>query len=223
MERTVVHVLALRVDPAWRRLPDGERARDAAAFLEAAGGASRDVTTYAYTTVGIRAEMDLLFWRLGASVEDLEESASLLLRSGLGRWCSVAHSMIGLVRRSQYVQRPTAQEQAMFTGERSRYLIVYPFVKTIEWHLLPAEERRAAMAEHIRVGHDFPRVRQLLAHSIGLDDQEWIVAYETDDLAVFQDLVMALRATEARRWTLRDVPILTCVHRPLEDAVRLLG
>ncbi len=79
------------------------------------------------------------------------------------------------------------------------------------------------MNEHIRVGHDFPQVRQLLAYSTGLDDQEFIVAYEIDDLVAFQDLVIALRETEARRFTLTDQPILTAIHRPLGEALQLLG
>ncbi len=222
-ERPFVHVLALRLDPAWRRLPEADRAEDVTALRVAVERAARRVTTYTYSMVGLRAEADLLFWRMAAALEDLEEEASLLLRSGLGRWCAPAHAMVGLVRPSTYTKRPTDQEQAMLAGERSRYLIVYPFVKSTEWYLTPHEERQRVMAEHIRVGREYPMVRQCLAYSFGLDDQEFIVAYETDDLPAFQDLVMALRETESRRATVRDTPILTGIHRPLEDAVRLLG
>ncbi|MDQ7828490.1 MAG: chlorite dismutase family protein [Armatimonadota bacterium] len=221
--RRVVQVLALRVDPAWRRLPEAQRDEDLARFREAAAAAAGRVLTHTYSMVGLRADCDLLFWRLAASLEDLEETAALLLRSGLGRWCRVAHSLIGLLRPSVYVKHPTVQEQALVDGRRSRYLVVYPFVKSAEWYLTPRETRQRIMAEHIRVGHAYPMVRQLLAYSFGVDDQEFIVAYETDDLAAFQELVMALRETESRRATVRDTPILTGVHRPLEDALRLLG
>jgi chlorite dismutase len=131
--------------------------------------------------------------------------------------------MIGLVRPSAYVKERTEQEQAMFSGARSRYLIVYPFVKTTDWYLLPEEERRRQMAEHIKVGRRYPMIQQLLAYSYGLDDQEFIVAYETDDLAAFQDLVRDLRATEGRRATVRDTPQLVGVHRPLEEILGLIG
>lgn len=222
-DRRYVHVLALRVDPAWRRQPDADRERDRAALREAAREASGRVTTYTYSMIGTRADVDLLFWRLGASLEDLEDSASRLLRSGLGRWCTVGHSMIGLVRPSNYVRERTPQEEAMFSGTRSRYLIVYPFVKSTEWYLLPEDERRRQMSEHIRIGRRYPMIQQLLAYSFGMDDQEFIVAYETDDLEAFQDLVRELRSTEGRRATVRDTPQLVGLHRPLDEILELLG
>ena len=224
-ERRFVHVLALRVDPAWR-LPGGgpeDHESERAAFLEAHGRSAARVTTYTYSMLGTRGDTDLLYWRLGSSFEELEETAADLLRSGFGRWCRIAHSMVGLVRPSAYVKERTEQEQAMFSGSRSRYLIVYPFVKTTDWYLLSDEERRKQMAEHIRVGRRYPMIQQLLAYSYGLDDQEFIVAYETDDLASFQDLVRDLRATEGRRATLRDTPQLVGIHRPVEEILQLIG
>jgi chlorite dismutase len=132
-------------------------------------------------------------------------------------------SMLGMTRPSQYVKRPTAQEQSLFSGDRSRYLVVYPFVKSTEWYLTSAEERQEVMRGHMRVGHAYPQVRQLLAYSFGLDDQEFIVAYETDDLVAFQDLVRDLRATESRRSTIRDTPIVTGIHRPLGEILGMLS
>jgi chlorite dismutase len=218
-----VHVLALKLDPAWRRLPDEVRAQDASAFESAASDAARRVRTFTYSMVGLRADVDLLFWRLGPSVEALEETTATLLQSGIGRFMTVAHAMLGIARPSTYVKKPTAQEQAMFAGDRDAYFIVYPFVKTTDWYLLDREARQAMMNEHMKVGHQYPMVQQLLAYSFGLDDQEFIVAYETNDLQAFQDLVHALRATEGRRYTLRDTPILTGIHRPLDQVLALLG
>lgn len=218
-----VHVLALKLDAAWRRRSEAERVADGVAFLEAHGRAGSRVVTYTYSMIGTRTDAELLLWRLGGSIEELEETAGDLLRTGLGRWCAVAHSMIGLVRPSSYVKERTPQEEAMFTGQRSRYLIVYPFVKSTEWYLLPEEDRRRQMTEHIRIGRRYPMVQQLLAYSFGLDDQEFIVAYETDDLPAFQDLVRELRSSEGRRATVRDVPQLVGIHRPMDEILRLLG
>ena len=66
-------------------------------------------------------------------------------------------------------------------------------------------------------------VRQVLLYTTGIDDQEFIVAYETENLPRFSALVVALRDTEARRYTLRDTPILTGIHRPLREALSLIG
>ncbi len=222
-ERPFVHVLALAVDPAWRRRPAGEREEDAAAFVRAVERTADAAPLHTYSMVGLRRDAQLLFWRQASSLEALEETAAAFLAAGVGRWCVPAHSLVGLVRPSVYVRRPTVQEQALQSGERSRYLVVYPFVKSTDWYLTAPDRRREVMAEHIRVGRRFPMVRQCLAYSFGLDDQEFIVAYETDDLPAFQDLVMALRETEARRSTVRDTPILVGIRRPLADALRLLG
>ena len=219
----VVHVLALRLDPTWRRLPDEARLRDAAAFAEAADTAGARVRTFTYSMVGLRSDVDLLLWRLGPSVQAMEETAAGLLQAGLGRYLTATYSMLGLVRHSQYVKKHTEQEQAMFSGTRAAYLIVYPFVKSTEWYLSPRDDRQRMMNDHIRIGHQYPMVQQLLAYSFGVDDQEFIVAYETDDLTAFQDLVQALRATEGRRYTVRDTPILVGIHRPLREVLGLLG
>jgi chlorite dismutase len=218
-----VHAWHLRLDPAWRRRPVEERRADLDAFCAAAGRAERRLMQHSYSTVGLRADGDLLLWRMAERIEDLEETAADLLAAGIGSWLTPSMSMIGLTRPSQYVKRPTSQEQSLFSGERSRYLVVYPFTKSVEWYLLPADERQAIMRGHMKVGHAYPQVRQLLAYSFGLDDQEFIVAYETDDLVAFQDLVRELRETESRRSTVRDTPIITGIHRPLGDVLRLLS
>ena len=217
-----VQALALKLDPAWRRLPERERCEDAAAFCRAVDGC-RDVTTFTYSMIGLQPGAELMLWRLAESLDLLEEAAAAVLREGIGRSLHVAESLLGIIQPSQYVKRPTEQEQSLFSGERSRYLVVYPFTKTAEWYLLGQAARQGIMNEHMRVGHEYTQVRQLLAYSFGIDDQDFLVAYETDDLAAFGNLVRELRGTESRRSTVRDTPILTCVHRPLIEIMGMLG
>ena len=216
-----VQALALGIDPAWRRLPEDQRCADAEAFaaaLEVAG-----VTTHTYSSIGMEPGVDLIIWRLADEFDVLEEAAARALRTGLGRWLTARESLLGVIQPSQYVKRPTTQEQSMFEGERSRYLVVYPFTKSTDWYLLSKEARQGVMNEHIRVGHQYPQVRQLLANSFGVDDMDFLVAYETDDLAVFGDLVRDLRGTDSRRSTVRDTPILVGVHRSPSEITTLLG
>ena len=222
MTTQFVHALALGIDPAWRRLPAEERCRTAEEMAaELQPGTA--VTTYTYSLIGLQAGTDLLFWSLAATLEALEERAAALLRSGLGGWTAVSESFLGIIQGSQYVKKPTPQEQSLFSGERARYLVVYPFTKSSDWYLLGKEARQGVMNEHMRVGHDYPQVRQLLANSFGVDDQDFLVAYETDDLVAFGELVRALRGTESRRSTVRDTPILAAVHRPFQEICALLG
>ena len=217
-----VHALALGLDPAWRRLSSDERC-DSAAGLAAAVAAESEVTTFSYSMVGLQPGADMLLWSLAPSLDALEERSASVLRSGMGRRMQVRESFLGIIQPSQYVKKPTPQEQSLFSGERSRYLIVYPFTKSTDWYLLGKEARQGIMNEHMRVGHDFPEVRQLLANSFGLDDMDFLVAYETDDLPKFSELVRELRGTESRRSTVRDTPILTGIHRPIEQITELLG
>jgi chlorite dismutase len=218
-----VHAWLLRLDPAWRRRPAAERLADLDVFCAAAGRTEERLVQHSYSTIGLRVEGELLLWRMAESLEAVEESAADLLASGIGQWLTPTISMIGLTRPSQYVKRPTRQEQSLFGGDRTRYLVVYPFVKSVDWYLSSAEERQAVMRGHMKVGHAYPQVRQLLAYSFGLDDQEFIVAYETDELVAFQDLVRDLRETESRRSTVRDTPIITGIHRPLGEILGLLS
>jgi chlorite dismutase len=221
-DRRYVHALALGLEAAWRRLPREERCQSAEEFA-AAVGAESDVTTFAYSMVGLKPGTDLLLWSLAPSLDALEERSASFLRTGMGRWMKVQESFLGIIQPSQYVKKPTPQEQSLFSGERSRYLIVYPFTKSTDWYLLAREARQGIMNEHMRVGHDFPEVRQLLAYSFGVDDMDFLVAYETDDLPKFGELVRALRGTDSRRSTIRDTPLLTGIHRPIEEITALLG
>ena len=217
-----VQALGLGIDPAWRRRTADQRCADLRE-LEAALRVAPEVRTFTYTTIGLQPGTDLLLWSLAPSLEAIEERAAAVLRSGLGAWCAVSESFLGIIQPSQYVKKPTPQEQSLFSGERSRYLVVYPFTKSAGWYLLDREARQKVMNEHMKVGHAYPRVRQLLANSFGVDDMDFLVAYETDDLAEFGNLVRELRGTESRRSTVRDTPILTGVHRDLAEVARLLG
>jgi chlorite dismutase len=221
-ESRYVHALALGLDAAWRRLPREERCQSATE-LAAAVSAESDVMTFCYSMVGLQAGTDLLLWSLASSLDALEERSASVLRSGMGQWMQAKESFLGIIQPSQYVKKPSPQEQSLFSGERSHYLIVYPFTKSTDWYLLGREARQGIMNEHMRIGHDFPEVRQLLAYSFGVDDMDFLVAYETDDLPKFGELVRALRGTDSRRSTVRDTPILTGIHRPIAEITALLG
>ena len=223
-EQVYIQALGLALDPAWRRLSASDRHQDGCDFRAAYAEVDRlGGRTFSYSSIGLEPGVDVLLWRMAPSIETLEDSGAALLGAGLGRWLGVTHSLIGRIGPSQYVRRPSEQEQSLFTGERSKYLIVYPFTKSTDWYLLAKEARQGVMNEHMRVGHDYPTIRQALAYSFGLDSQDFVVAYETDDLVAFGDLVRALRSTESRRSTVNDTPILLGIHRSMDDILGLLG
>jgi chlorite dismutase len=217
-ETIYIQAVGLGLDPAWRRTAPDDQGPDLAALLAAETATTEaGVRTLTYSTIGIEPGVDILLFRLASSIDALETAGARLARSGVGRWLTVRHSFLGLIGPSQYVRKPSDQERSILDGTPAAYLVVYPFTKSTDWYLQSREERQAVMNGHMKVGHRYPTVRQLLAYSFGLDDQDFVVAYDTDDLAAFGELVRELRSTESRRSTVRDTPLLLGVHRPLAE------
>lgn len=211
-----------KIDPAWRRLPLSAR-QDGRASFEQAVAEFSGVKTYAYSTIGFKTICDLLLWRKGFDAKEMQQMTARLLQTGIGQYMELTYNLFGFTRPSTYTKRPTTQEQAIDMDTRQSYLVVYPFAKTTEWFLMSREARQGMMNEHIRIGHDYADIPQVLLYATGLDDQEFVVAYETEDLPRFSALVTDLRATEARRYTLKDTPIITGSHYELGEALALIG
>jgi chlorite dismutase len=134
------------------------------------------------------------------------------------KWCSIPHSFLAMTKPSEY----SDESRLEVRPAHAKYLFVYPFVKTREWYGLPADERWRIMQEHIKVGREFPQIDLNTSYSFGLDDQEFVVAFEGDDPAAFLDLVQKLRTTESSRYTKRDTPTFTCVSCSVERALSAL-
>jgi chlorite dismutase len=79
------------------------------------------------------------------------------------------------------------------------------------------------MDEHIRIGLMYPRVKLNTTYSFGIDDQEFVVAFETNFPEDFLDLVQQLRETEISMYTLQDTPIFSCVRVPVMEMLDRLG
>ncbi len=223
-QRWYVQYTAFKLDAAWRRLPHAAREDGRATFASVVEDyGAQGISTWSYSTIGTKVGTDLLLWRRNTDPIAMQEMTARLLQTGVGSYLEITHNLWGFTRPSTYTKRPTTQEQAVDLDRRLSYLTVYPFSKTTEWYLMSRDARQGMMNEHMRIGHDFADVTQVLLYATGLDDQEFVVAYEMEDMTRFSDLVVALRNTEARRYTLRDTPIITGVHRPLPEALSLLG
>lgn len=179
----------------------------------------------AYSLVGLRADVDFLLWQAGDDPEQLQQFAGRLRTTGLYRYVQIPHQYLAMTRRSTYVDRHQHEGQ---DGRRTSlqpagapYLFVYPFVKTRAWYALSQEERQRMMDAHIATGHRYPRVKINTTYSFGIDDQEFVVAFEGDSPSEFVDLVMELRNSQASSYTLRDTPAFTAVAMPLGEALAL--
>ncbi|MCA1957348.1 MAG: chlorite dismutase family protein [Nitrospira sp.] len=225
--RQYVNFAFYKVDPAWRRLPEEERARGKQEFIRAVEEYTGQVLVVPYSAVGIRGDCDFMLWRISYQLDLFQDMSAKLLASGLGKYLTTPYSYLAMTKRSVYIDNHSheGQEGKRLTvvPGKSRYIFVYPFVKTREWFLLTKAARQGMMDEHIEVGHRFPSVKLNTTYSFGLDDQEWVVAFESDKPEDFVDLVMALRETEGSRYTLRDTPIFTCIRKSLKETLDTLG
>ncbi len=222
-----VNFLFLKLDAAWRRLPARQRAQGKREFIACVKKYKKTMIVIPYSLVGIRGDCDILLWRIGFDLSAFQQMSADLLATGLGKFMTTPYSYLAMTKRSIYVDKHVHEGQegrrlTIHPGE-FKYLFVYPFVKTREWYLLSQEKRQEMMDEHIRIGHQFPTVRLNTTYSFGLDDQEFVVAFESDKPDHFLDLVMKLRGVEGSRFTLRDTPIFTCAHHELPKVLDLLG
>lgn len=216
-----------KLDPQWRRLPSNEKAEHKQEFLAVLDELSSDVSVLPYSLVGIRGDCDFLLWKVAWDLEQLQELATRLWSTNLGKYLEIPYSYLAMTRHSPYVgaHRHPGQEgtTASIRQVGRKYLFVYPFIKTHSWYQLPAEDRQRMMTDHFRIGHKYPTVKITTTYSYGLDDQEFVLGFETDSPKDFLELVMDLRGSEARPYTERDTPIFTCIARDLPDTLNSLG
>ncbi|HEY2327249.1 MAG TPA: chlorite dismutase family protein [Gaiellaceae bacterium] len=206
-----------RVDPAWRRLPVEERAAAKDAFADTLDEfASRFDTLRCYSAGGVRPEVDFFLWKITSRYEDLGELGAALNATPLAGWLETPYSYLATTKASQYTQ---ARRPRKVVPKNSPYLVVYPFVKTRPWYALPVEDRQRAMDEHIAVGHEFETIHNHTTYSFGIDDQEFMTAFECDEPADFMHLMLTLRESEASRYTERDTPIFVGQHMPVREAL----
>src|SRR5436190_21168949 len=226
-KRQVVRYAFYKLDPAWRRLTAERQSSAKLEFGETLERYHGRLLLRPYGLVGIRGDTDFLLWQVAEDLDALVELQTALNRTDLGGYLSIPYSYLAMTRRSIY-EFPAVAEQVhdqrlLIRPSAAKYLFVYPFTKTRAWYSLPKPERQRMMDEHVRVGRKYPTIRLNTTYSYGLDDQEFVVAFEGDNPAEFLDLVMELRESEASSYTLRDTPTLTCVQMSLWGMLDTLG
>jgi chlorite dismutase len=225
--RQFVNFMFFRVDRGFRSLANEAKAdakREFAAIVQRYSG---PMIVLPYSTVGLKAGVDFMLWRIGYELEPFQTMAGEINASALGRYLEVPHSFLAMTKHSQYVEEHVHEGQEgrrlKIVPGKKPFLFVYPFVKTRDWYLLPMTERQRIMNEHIAIGHKYPRVKINTTYSFGLDDQDFVVAFEADVPAEFLDLVQELRETESSKYTVRDTPMFTCRRSTVEQILELVG
>ena len=226
--RQYVSFTFYKLDPAFRRLSKEERDKGMKEFIDILEeyDNSPDMILLCYSMVGLRGDTDIMIWRICYSMEEFQAMTTRLLQTELGKYLDVSHSYLSMTKRSMYMDfiNPEHEEdRTHIIPGKAKYLFIYPFVKTREWYLLTQFTRQGIMDEHIFVGNKYPSVKLNTTYCFGIDDYEFVVAFETDSPDDFLDLVQELRETEGSRYVKEDTPIFSCVAMSIEDTVKSLG
>lgn len=199
-----------------------EQAKAKAAFAKILNQEKHTIVT-PYLTRGYKPDTTFMLWCRSQDPAHMQDLLGQLLRTQLAHYIKLSYTYFGIVRPSIYSGRTGKPEQVIQNHkDRLPYFILYPFTKTHEWHQLELPKRKEIMYEHMNIGVEFPNIRQCLLYSYGIDDYEFLVSYETPSLEEFQNLVMKLRPTAGRPYTLRDTPIYTCIYYPLKQLMEVL-
>src|SRR5438874_3327286 len=224
-KRQVVRYAFYKLDPAWRRLTTEPQTSANLNFVETLERYHGRLLLRPYGLVGIRGDTYFLLWQVAEDLDALVELQTALNRTDLGAYLSIPYSYLAMTRRSiyEFPAEPQHEQRLVIQPSEAKYLFVYPFIKNRPWYALPKAERQRMMDEHVRIGRKYPTIRLNTTYSYGLDDQEFIVAFEGDNPGEFLDLVMELRESEASSYTARDTPTFTCVQMSLWDMLDTLG
>jgi chlorite dismutase len=211
-----------KVDPKWRWLNEIGKDESSTEFLELLKTANTKMKVKTYSTIGLRHDSEFMIWTISSSLENIQVFSSKIYSTILGKYVEPTCTFLSLTRKSIY----SNQVKPGFERENEtplKYLVVYPFIKSREWYLLPLDKRKQMMDEHIKVGRKYPQIRRNTTYSFGIGDQDFMLAFETDDLLMFQNLIMDLRETQLSKYILKDLPMIPCVLKNMDEIIKSLG
>jgi chlorite dismutase len=210
-----------KVDAKWRWLNDLGKAEAAEEFGNLFDIANTKMKIRTYSTMGLRKNSDFMIWMISDTIKKIQILTSKIYSTVFGKYIEISELYLSSARESSYANSVTPG--FMTDDEPMKFNIVYPFIKSREWYLLPFKDRKKMMDEHIAVGRQYPGIRLNTSYSFGLGDQDFMLAFETDDLRDFQDLIVKLRETQVSRYVVKDTPMIVCVYENIKSIVRSLG
>lgn len=227
-KRQYVRFAFYKVDPLWRRLEPELQMEHKRELLDVIKSFNRLMLLRPYSTMGTRADAEILLWQIAESPDVFQDMAKAIMKTKMGAYLNMAYSYLSQTKRSIYEIRvgdgeEAEEERLVIDPSEAKYLFVYPFIKTRDWYQMSQMARQGVMDEHIVIGRKYPSIRLNTTYSFGIDDYEFIVAFETDEPSDFLDLVQELRETESSKYTLQDTPLFTCINMRLEEAIDALG
>ncbi len=209
-----------KVDPKWRWMADlakEESAKEVENIIKNSG-----IMFRSYSNLGLRDDTDFLFWFAAKTVKEIQIVIEKLYKTVFGKYIIPSITYLSCTRPSIYAKEPKVQ--GFLTGNNPKeHVIVYPFTKTREWYLLPKEKRQEIMDEHIAVSKKYPQIILNTTYSFGIHDEDFLLAFEVDDIRDFQDLIMDLRETQVSTYVKNDIPMIVCVKKDIIPLITSMG
>ncbi len=222
LEKQFVNFMFFRVNPDWRKLDPETKSIFKSEFQSVFDKFRDNFLLYTYSLVGFDSKADIMFWRIGNSLDLIQEMTAKLYRTNLGNYFEVVDNYLAVTKRMMFVADGSDDRFHVPAGEK-KYHFVYPCAKHREWHEKTGEERDALIEENFMVGKKFQNIKIHLTHAFGFSEQEYVISFETDEPNDFLALAEELRQTPASKLTLRGMPVYTCRQRPLMECLDALG
>lgn len=207
-------------------LDDADKLHCKQQFGETVDHFRRDLLINTYSTVGWRTNADFMIWRIGHELDPFQEMTGLLNGTPMAKYVEATASFLSMTKRSMFIEKDCSdheEDRTHLIPGQSEYLFVCPVQRTHEWYSRSQEQRQEMMDEYQRIGSKYRSVKLHTTYSFGLDDQEFVVTFETDKPSDFLDMFQELRETKASCFTLRNTPMFTCRRRSLVECLDALG
>lgn len=226
LESQFVNFIFFRVGLEWRKLAPEAKQNFRAEFAQIFDAYREEFLLFSYSLVGFDSKADLMFWRIGTSLDALQEMTAKLFRTNLGSFLETTDNYLSITKKIMFVpplENRNVEDRFHTVAGEKKYLFVYPCVKHRDWHKKSSEEQAELIEENFMVGKKFENIKIHLTHAFGFGEQEFIVSFETDEPKDFLALAEELRQTHASRFTLHGMPIFTCRQRDLTECLDALG
>ena len=226
VQKQFVNFIFFRVNPQWRKLDSESKSIFRREFQAIYESFQDDFLLFSYSLVGFDSKADLMLWRIGHSLDLVQDMTAKLFRTSLGSYLETAENYLAVTKKRVFIANDglgDPQSRNHVVAGTGKYHFVYPCAKHADWYDKTGDERDALIEENFMVGQKFPNIRIHLTHAFGSSDQEYLISFETDEPRDFLALAEELRQTPASKLTLRGMPVYTCRQRPLQECLEALG
>jgi len=226
IEKQFVNFIFFRLNSDWRKLDSESKQIFKTEFQSVFDKYNESLLLFAYSLVGFDSKADLMFWRIGNSLDSIQEMTAKLYRTNLGSFLETADNYLSVTKKRMFVASdvdPSVEDRYHIRAGEKKYHFIYPCAKHRDWYDKTGEERDTLIEEDFMVGKKFENIKIHLTHAFGFSEQEFIISFETDEPKDFLALAEELRQTPASKFTLRGMPVYTCRQRSLMECLDALG